>query len=62
MTCRITSDDINYSRLDIEVFKEKLSTAQRDYNIRISKGGNPHKRSAKRITILVSEAYLTSGG
>jgi len=55
-------DDPNYSKIDSDILKEKLSMAQRDYNIRVSEVGNPHKRSAKRITILVSEAYLTSGG
>ncbi|MBW1853312.1 MAG: hypothetical protein JRJ00_01300 [Deltaproteobacteria bacterium] len=45
-----------------KTFKENLSKAQRDYNIRVAEGYNPHKRSAKRITILVSEAYLNSGG
>ena len=55
-------EDINCAALDVEVFKEKLSKAQRVYNIRIAEGYNPNKRSPKRITILVSEAYLTSGG
>lgn len=52
----------NYSGFKGELFKEKLSIAQIDYNIRVTEGYNPHKRSTKRITILVSEAYLTSGG
>ena len=48
------------SVLILEIFKKKLSQAQRDYNIRVAEGYNPHKRSAKRITILVSEAYLVA--
>jgi len=61
-TCNAFPEDPNYSIFNLVVFKEKLSQAQRNYNIRIVEGYNPHKRSAKRITILVSEAYLTSGG
>jgi len=45
-----------------KVFKKKLSKAQKDYTIRVAEGYTPHKRSPKRITILVSEAYLASGG
>ena len=55
-------DDPNHLRLDVEVFKEKLSKAQRDYNIRIAEGYNPNSRSARRITILISNAHLTSNG
>ena len=46
----------------LELFKDKLSQAQRDYNIRVAEGYKPDKRSPKRITILVSEAYLAADG
>jgi hypothetical protein len=62
MNCKTIIDDLNYPRFKLELFKEKLNAAQEDYNIGVTEGGNPHKRSAKRITILVSEAYLTSDG
>ena len=52
----------NHSRFNFDSFKERLTKAQSDYNIRVAEGYNPHKRSAKRIAIFVSEAYLTSGG
>ena len=39
-----------------------MRKAQEDYHIRVAEGCNPHKRSAKRISILVAEAYLNSGG
>ena len=54
--------DPNRTELDIELFKEKLSNVQSDHNIRVAEGCRPQKRSPKRITILVSETYLTSGG
>ena len=53
---------IQNSLFNFKVFKENLSKAQEDYHIRVTEGYNPLKRSPKRITILVSEAYLTSGG
>lgn len=59
---RIEIDDPNHSQFNLGLLKEKLSEAQSDYNIRIAEGYNPNKRSAKRITIIVSTAYLTSGG
>lgn len=49
-------------RFDLELFKNKLSKVQEDYHVRVCKKGNPSPRACKRITILVSEAYLTSGG
>jgi len=62
MNCKTIIDDPNLSELKLEVFKEKLSKAQEDYHIRVAEGYWPHKRAAKRVTILVSEAYLVSGG
>jgi hypothetical protein len=55
-------DNSNQSIFELDLFKKKLSIAQQEYNIKIAEGYRPHKRSPKRITILVSEAYLTSGG
>lgn len=49
-------------RFDLGLFKERLSKTQEEYNIRVVERNTLHKRSAKRITILVSDAYLTSGG
>jgi hypothetical protein len=54
--------DPNHSQSDFEVFKDKLRQAHEDYHIRVAEGYRSHIRSPKRITILVSEAYLTSGG
>ena len=55
-------DDPNRSEFNLGVFKENLRKIQEGYHIGIAERGNPHKRSAKRISILVSEAYLTLGG
>jgi hypothetical protein len=55
-------DDPNHSGFKLEVFKEKLSEIQNDYHIRILSKGNPNPRAAKRIVILVSEAFLVVGG
>ena len=48
------------SRFDKYTFWNEIKHIKREYGLRIS--NRPHARSAKRITILISTAYLKSGG
>jgi len=41
-------------------FWDELSVIKSEYSIKVSK--RPHNRSAKRITILLSNAYLSCNG
>jgi hypothetical protein len=52
--------DLMASDFNNHKFWDEMERIKGDYSIRVAK--KPHKRSAKRITILVSTAYIESGG
>ena len=51
---------MNKKHFDKQKFWNDLSALKKESSIKISK--KPHSRSAKRITILISAAYLANGG
>ena len=51
---------MNKKHFDKQNFWNDLSALKKESSIKISK--KPHSRSAKRITILISAAYLANGG
>ena len=47
---------MNTKQFNKQKFWDELRVIKREYSIKVSK--KPHNRSAKRITILISTAYL----